>query len=174
MANPIRLTAVKGLKPGDIFAYQKTFTKAETLIFGDMTRDYNPVHYDERWTDEKGFNGLICHGLLVGSMICEFGGQVGWLATGMGFKFIRPVYFGDTIQCVVTITQIEETGRAEAKAVFTNQDKKQVCDAHMTGRLPMKKARKILTAMLAEGDPTNALADKQYPLMGPSFEDSIL
>ncbi len=164
MSNPIRLKAINGLKPGDCFTYQKRFTKKETLLFGDMTRDYNPVHYDERWTQEKGFKDLICHGLLVGSMICEFGGQVGWLATGMNFKFIAPVYFGDTIQCCVTITKIQENNRAEAEAVFINQDKIQVCSAHMTGRLPNKKEKAILSTMVKEGDPTNQLAQNEYPL----------
>ncbi|RLC01714.1 MAG: acyl dehydratase [Deltaproteobacteria bacterium] len=165
MANPIRIRAINGLTPGDVFTFQRTFTRKETLLFGDMTRDYNPVHYDERWKDEKGFKGLICHGLLVGSMICEFGGQVGWLATGMSFKFISPVYFGDTIQCAVTITKIEAEGRAKAEAVFINQDEKQVCYANMTGRLPMTKEKDILSAMVKEGDPSNQLTDEQYPLI---------
>ncbi|MBU8911086.1 MAG: MaoC family dehydratase [Desulfobacterales bacterium] len=170
MANPIRLKAINGLKIDDTFTYQRTFTKKDTLLFGDMTRDYNPVHYDERWTDEKGFKGCICHGLLVGSMICELGGQVGWLATGMSFKFTSPVYFGDTIQCTVTITKIKENGRAEAAALFINQDKRQVGYAHMTGRLPMKKEKEILKAMTQEGDPTNQLAEEDYPLMGEFVE----
>lgn len=165
MANPIRLKAINGLKPGDSFTYHRQFTKEETLLFGDMTRDYNPVHYDVRWTTQKKFKDLICHGLLVGSMLCEFGGQVGWLATGMNFKFIHPVYFGDTIQCCVTITKIEENNRAEAKAVFINQDKRQVCMAHMTGRLPVEKEKTILKTMVKEGDPTNALAEESYPLI---------
>jgi 3-hydroxybutyryl-CoA dehydratase len=165
MPNPIRLKAIAGLKQGETFRYQRTFTKEETLMFGDITRDYNPVHYDERWTDEKGFKGLICHGLLIGSMICEFGGQVGWLATGMTFKFIRPVYFGETIQCAVTLAKIEENGRAEADALFTNQDGKQVGAAHMTGRLPIKNEKEILKNMIQAGDPTNKLSEAQYPLM---------
>jgi len=164
MGNPVRLKAVSGLSVGDTFTYQRTFTREETLSFGDMTRDYNPVHYDERWTDEKGFNGLICHGLLVGAMICEFGGQVGWLASGMNFKFIRPVYFDDTIQCTVSITEIKENGRAKAEAIFINQSKNEVGVARMTGRLPVKNEIKILNTMTREGDPTNKLADEKYPL----------
>ncbi len=129
------------------------------MMFGDLTQDYNPVHYDTRWTDEKGFKGLICHGLLVGGMICEFGGQVGWLATGMNFKFLGPVYFNDTVKCTVTITQIHENGRAEADAVFINQEEKKIGIASMTGRLPLEKERHILARMMAEGDPSNKLAD---------------
>jgi len=164
MPNPIRIKAVQGLKKGDSFTYTRTFSEDETQRFGDLTRDYNPVHYDLRWTDIKGFNGLICHGLLVGSMICEFGGQVGWLATGMNFKYIKPVYFDDTIHCTITITSIEENGRAEAEAWFVNQDGKQVCYSHLTGRLPLPRERQILKQMIDENDPTNKLADEKYTM----------
>ena len=162
MANPILVRAVQGLKEGDSFTYTREFTKDETKSFGDITRDYNPVHYDLRWADMKGFKGLICHGLLVGSMICEFGGQVGWLATGMNFKYIKPVYFDDTIHCTITITQIEENGRAEAEAFFTNQDDIQVCYAHMTGRIPKPQERELLEQMISEKDPTNKLSNEKY------------
>ena len=165
MSNPIRQTAVEGLKPGYTITYQRTFTQTDTRLFGEMTRDFNPVHYDERWTDEKGFKGLICHGLLIGSMICEFGGQVGWLATGMEFKFIGPVYMGDTIQCCVTITRIQENGRAEARAVFVNQNREKIGLATLSGRLPLKREREILGAMVQEGDRTNPLTDTPYPLL---------
>lgn len=157
MTNPMRDKAVEGLRAGDTFSLSRKFTEADTIQFGDLTRDYNPVHYDHRWANSKGFNGLICHGLLVGSMICEFGGQVGWLATAMSFRFIRPIYFDDVITCTVTITKLEKTGRAEAEAIFTNADGVQVSRAHMTGRLPVDADQQLLGQMVAEGDPTNKL-----------------
>ena len=162
MPNPIRIRAIQGLKEGDSFTYTREFTKNETLSFGDITRDYNPVHYDLRWADLKGFKGLICHGLLVGSMICEFGGQAGWLAAGMNFKYIKPVYFGDTIHCAITITKIEESGHAEAEAFFTNQDDEQVCYTHLTGRIPLTQERELLKQMINEDDPTNKLSNEKY------------
>lgn len=162
MPNPIRVKVVQGLKEGDSFSYTRTFTKDETTSFGEMTRDYNPVHYDLRWADLKGFKGLICHGLLVGSMICEFGGQAGWLATGMNFKFIKPVYFGDTIHCTITMNKISESGHAEATALFTNQDTEQVCYAHLTGRLPIRRERDLLKQMINEDDPINKLSNEKY------------
>ena len=133
-------------------------SRKEAESFGDITRDYNPVHYDARWAKAKGFEGLICHGLLVGSMICELGGQVGWLATGMSFKYINPVYFGDTITCTITITKIADSGRAEAEAFFTNEGGDQVCYASLTGLVPLNHEREILRRMLEEGDLTNKLA----------------
>ena len=158
MPNAMRQQAIEGLKEGDLFTYKRSFTQEETELFGEMTRDYNPVHFDLRWIEAKGFNGLICHGLLVGSMICEFGGQVGWLATGMNFKFIKPVYFGDIITCSIMMTKIESSGRAEAEASFVNEVGDQVCIAHLTGRVPLDHERDILKQMVHEGDPTNKLA----------------
>jgi len=157
MVNLMRQQAIAGLKAGDRFECKRTFTRAEVDAFGDLTRDYNPVHYDMSWTQAKGFDGLICHGLLVGAMICEFGGQVGWLATGMNFKFIKPAYIGDTITCAVTILSIEPSGRAEAEAVFANGRNQRIGQAHMTGRLPLPDERKLLQAMVAAGDVSNKL-----------------
>jgi acyl dehydratase len=162
MPNPIRQQAISGLKPGDTFSYRRRFSQSDTHRFGELTRDYNPVHYEPRWAEQKHFAGLICHGLLVGSMICEFGGQVGWLATGMQFNFIKPVYFGDTIRCEITLTKIEPNGRAEAEARFFNQDGLQVCRAHLTGRLPADRERELLKQMVEEGDPSNRLANQAY------------
>lgn len=159
-SNPMRLKAIEGLREGDTFTYTRVFSQNETDIFGDITRDYNPVHYDPRWADAKGFQGLICHGLLVGSMICEFGGQVGWLATGMNFKYIKPVYFGEPVRISITITKIEESGRAEAEAFFTNGKDEKVCYAHMTGRVASEQDRDLLKQMVDEGDPTNKLSSE--------------
>ena len=161
MPNPMRQKAIEGIKAGDSFTYSRTFKKEETEQFGDLTRDYNPVHYDLRWTKSKGFDCLICHGLLVGSMICEFGGQVGWLATGLNFKFIKPVYFDETITCTITITKIEKSGKAEAEAFYFNASGEEVCCCHMTGRLPHSRERILLTQMTEEGDPTNKLRQKK-------------
>jgi 3-hydroxybutyryl-CoA dehydratase len=144
MIHPMRQQAIEGLKEGASFTYSRTFSQQETERFGDLTRDYNPVHYDLRWSQAKGFDGLICHGLLVGSMICDFGGQVGWLATGMSFKFIKPVYPGQSITCTITIDTIEPSGRAEAKAVCANEGGEPVCYATLSGRLPLADERGLL------------------------------
>jgi len=153
-----RQQAITGLKHGDAFTCTRSFSQHDTEQFGDITRDYNPVHYDRRWTDAKGFEGQICHGLLVGSMICEIGGQIGWLASGMDFKFIKPVYFNETITCTLTIENITETGRAEAEATFVNSAGQLVCLANLKGRVPVGNERDILAKIVAEGDPSNKLS----------------
>jgi len=151
----IRQSAIEGLRPGDTFTVRRTFTEEVTRAFGDLSRDYNPVHYDPRFASAKGFSGLICHGLLVGSLLTEVGGQIGWLATGIEFRFLKPVFFGDTITCRFTVLEVDERGRAQARAVFSNQHGTVVIEAALGGRLPGEAERAVLAAMVAEGDPTN-------------------
>jgi acyl dehydratase len=151
----IRQRAIEGLRPGDTFSVTRTFTEELTRAFGALSRDYNPVHYDQRFTRAKGMTGLICHGLLVGSLITEVGGQIGWLATGIDFRFMKPVFLGDTITCRFTLLEADARGRAQGRAVFSNQHGTTVLEATLSGRLPGEAERAVLAAMVAEGDPTN-------------------
>jgi len=148
---------MKGIRAGDVFTVSRTFTAKDTHAFGDITRDYNPVHYDDRFSSAKGFSSPICHGLLVAGIITEIGGQIGWLASGMNFHFMRPVYFGDTVTCAVTILSVDDRGRARATAAYTNQRGEKVLAAELTGILPGEKDREVLRTMAAEGDPTNGV-----------------
>lgn len=151
----LRRRAVEGLGPGDTFTLTRTLDEATTRAFGELSRDFNPVHYDRRFAETKGFPGLIAHGLLVGSLVTEFGGQVGWLATGMQFRFLRPVFLGETVTCRVTLDEVDERGKATARAVITRQDGVAVVEASLSGYLPLGASREVLASMVAEGDPSN-------------------
>ncbi len=153
----IRQHTIAGLSPGTSFTIIRTFSESQVEQFADMTRDYNPIHFDQRFVAVKGLKSRICHGLLIGSMVTEVGGQIGWLASGMSFRFKRPVYLGDTISCTLTITEIDEKGRAKADAVLVNQDGEVVLTAHLTGRIPGQAEIQVLKQMVEEGDPTNGL-----------------
>jgi acyl dehydratase len=153
----IRAKTIDGLKSGDAVTITRTFTEGDMIDFAGVTRDYNPVHFDDRFARGKHFNDRICHGLLTAGMITEIGGQIGWLATQMNFEFKKPVYFGDTITCRFTITDVDERGWARADATMQNQHGMTVVEAWITGRLPDGRDIEVLKAMVAEGDPTNGL-----------------
>ena len=140
----IRKKAIAGLRRGDSFVVVRTFTEQDVTAFADISRDYNPVHFDPRFAEAKNFRALICHGLLVGSLLTEIGGQIGWLASGMTFRFRKPVYFGDTIECRLTITEVDNRNRAQAEAVFRNQHNDTVIEANVGGVIPGPAERSLM------------------------------
>ncbi len=150
--NDIRRRTVAGLKAGDSFTLVRTFTDEDADAFGEVTRDRNPIHSNMRFVELKGFSDRICHGLLVGGMITEIGGQMGWLASGMNFRFKKPVYFDDTITCRCTLTSVDAKNRAEAEAVFTNQHQEIVLEASLFGVLPNDQERAVLRDLLGDDD----------------------
>ncbi len=154
-----RKRAAEGVSPGDRFSFSRAFSLGEVTAFGDLTRDYNPVHYDDAFAELKGFEGPICHGLLAGSMICEIGGQLGWLATGMEFAFKKPVHPGDSITCELTVDGVDSSRFARAHARLRNQHGVEVMTAALEGYLPDPASRERMNQMMADGDPTNPLRD---------------
>jgi len=153
-----RADAAEGrLVAGSTVVFRRTFTARDVEEFGNLTRDYNPVHCEPRFAARKGFPQVVCHGLLTGAMVCEAGGQWAWLADGMSFRFVRPVLVGDTVECRMTIREVGERGRARAEAELTNQRGETVLCAELTGYLPVGDERTLLAEMLAAGDPTNPL-----------------
>lgn len=154
----IRKKTLQGLKTGDTFSVSRTFTEDDVVRFADMSRDYNPVHFDERFVKAKNFEARTCHGLLVASLVTEIGGQIGWLASGIELKFKKPAYVGDTIRCDFTITDIDAGGRAKARAVMRNSSGTVVLEAFISGILPGRREKKVMEDMVAEGDPTNKIS----------------
>jgi len=141
---PIRCQTIAGLKPGDSFTVTRTFTEADMHTFAAVSKDDNPVHFDDRFALSKGFSGRICHGLLVGSLLTEVGGQIGWLASGMTFRFKKPVYFGDTVTCRFTIGDIDADRKTRADVLFTNQRREIVIEATISGILPNRAERALM------------------------------
>jgi acyl dehydratase len=148
----IRNQTIQGLTVGETFTVSRKFTEQDMITFADITRDYNPIHFDERFVAEKNLKGRICHGLLVGSLLTEIGGQIGWLASEMNFRFKKPVYFGDTVECSLTITKIDGPNRARAEVIYRNQNGAVVLEAELAGILPNEREREILDAIVVGGD----------------------
>ena len=156
-----RARAAEGLQVGDSFTISRTFTDDEVALFAKISRDYNPVHFDPRYAEVRNFKTPICHGLLTASLVTEIGGQIGWLASGMNFRFKKPVYAGETITCKWVITEIDQYCRAKASVVIANEEGVTVLEADISGVVPGLEERVLLTRMLSEGDPTNGITNTQ-------------
>ena len=139
-----RLVIERGLHAGMTTRLVRTFTQEDITAFARITGDRNPYHLEGAFAVQSRFGGPIAHGLLVASMITEIGGELAWLATGMTFRFLAPVYAGDTITVEMTVRSVSEKNFAHAQAVWTNQHGKVVLTGELAGYPPTREQSKLL------------------------------
>ena len=126
--------AFNAIQEGQVFTFRRTFTSGDVALFCGVTGDYNPYHIDQTFLEESWFKRPIIPGLLTASMITHMGGMIGFLASEMDFKFVSPVYVGDTITCTITFIQKDEvTRKLRARATYVNQNGEEVLQATFAG-----------------------------------------
>jgi len=95
--------------------FSHTFTQKETELMADLIGDHNLFHYDSEFIRSTHFKKPIVHGFLVAGMSCHFGGDLfpgpGCLAESMIFKYLKPVFFGETIRAIAEITIVDRKNR---------------------------------------------------------------
>lgn len=134
----------RGLAPGDRGSLTRTFTSDDVLSFARITGDMNPYHCSRRFAEASRFRQPIAHGLLVGGMLTEIGGQWAWLATGMNFNFLAPVFPGDTITLELEVVSQDEHGLTVAEGRWTNQEGVVVITGGLSGYPPTPEQRKLM------------------------------
>ncbi len=132
---------IKDIKVGDTDSFTKTVTEADVYNFAGVSGDFNPAHINEEYAKNTMFKGRIAHGVLSVSFISTV---IGTLLPGPGsiylsqeVKFVKPVYFHDTITATVTVTEIiEEKERIVLDTVCTNQKGEEVITGSVLVYLP--------------------------------------
>jgi acyl dehydratase len=116
------------MKTGDTLSWKRTFTEEDIRLFARVSGDDGEHHHVP---DDQG--RLMAHGLLTASLPTKIGGDMNLIARELSFQFHRPVFSGDTIECVVTLIEATRAdGYTNIDTIWrcTNQHGKEV----MTGR----------------------------------------
>lgn len=114
-------------KEGDSDTLTKTITERDVEQFAEITGDTNPVHLDEEYARSSRFGQRVAHGMLTASLISAV---IGTKLPGAGaiyragtFRFIAPVFIGDTVTAEVTIERYDrEKGRMSLKTLCRTAD----------------------------------------------------
>ena len=103
----------------------RTLSEKDIVMFGYMTGDVNPAHFDREYAKNTLFKDVIAHGMWSGSLISAVLGTKlpgpGTIYLNQSFKFSRPVYIGDEITVAVTVTEKKEKNRVVLECTCTNQ-----------------------------------------------------
>ena len=119
---------------GDKVAFTRTLTETDVALFIGTTWDVNPLHTDEIYCRATPFNRRIVPGLLTASLLTHLGGLWAFLATEMDFKFLAPVYIGDSLTAQAEVSQLDtENGSVFLVCKCTNQAGKEVLLANIRG-----------------------------------------
>lgn len=98
------------LEVGQSASYERTVTETDVVLFGGISGDLNPAHFNETYAKDTMFKGRIVHGMLTASYFSTvLGTQLpgpGTIYLGQELKFTKPVRFQDTIKAVVTVTEV--------------------------------------------------------------------
>lgn len=117
---------IKEINIGDKSSYSRTVSEADVILFGGVSGDLNPAHFNEEYSKETMFKGRIAHGMLSASYISTVLGMnlpgPGTIYLSQDLKFTSPVKFGDTITATVEVTEkIEEKNRIVLETICVNQ-----------------------------------------------------
>jgi 3-hydroxybutyryl-CoA dehydratase len=89
----------------------RTITEADIVNFAGISGDFNPMHTDAEYAKNTAFGARIAHGALVFSIATGLAYQLGFMEqtviafTGFEMKLRNPVYIGDSIKVVSTVTK---------------------------------------------------------------------
>jgi len=115
----------------------RRITEADLHATIQLTGDQGGYHVDEGWAQTVGFHTVITPGLLQAGMVTRIGGELNYLAKEITFRYLKPVYVGDTLRATMTVTEVDrDRNRIALAGEVTNQHGEVVlaCDTH--GYLP--------------------------------------
>lgn len=103
------------LKVGMSESLTKTVTERDVELFGEVSGDRNPVHFDEDYAKGTIFKGRIAHGMLSASYISTvLGMQIpgpGTIFMSATTRFRAPVRIGDTVVTTCTVREVNAEKR---------------------------------------------------------------
>jgi 3-hydroxybutyryl-CoA dehydratase len=102
----------------------RTVTESDIVDFAGLSGDFNQIHTDAEYSKKSLAGQRVAHGLLVLSIASGLAVQTGMMeGTVIYFreitewKFIKPVFIGDTIHAVIEVKETKEMRRIGAGSV---------------------------------------------------------
>ena len=113
--------------------FSKTVSETDVYMFAGITGDFSPNHVNSAYMERSSYGRRMAHGaLLVGymsttsTMAIAQSRESDETPVSLGYdriRFLKPVFFGDTVTVTYEITSIaHETKRSNAAIRVTNQD----------------------------------------------------
>ncbi len=112
----------------------RTVTEHDITSFAGLSGDFNQIHTDAEYAKDTPFGQRIAHGLLGLSIASGLAVQTGVLGANViafrevnEWKFVKPVFIGDTVKVEMEVVEAKHLPRLKAgsltlAASLLNQD----------------------------------------------------
>ena len=101
------------LSVGQKAARSITLTEEHVRKYAEITGDYNPLHFDEAFAKGTKFGGLVVQGGLttgiLNALVAMDMPGPGTVFLSHDFKFVAPVFIGDTITGEAEVLSVHAT-----------------------------------------------------------------
>jgi 3-hydroxybutyryl-CoA dehydratase len=136
---------IEDIEVGMTRSRTKPITDRDIELFGEVSTDRNPVHFDEEFAQGTIFKGRIAHGMMTAALISAVLGEElpgpGAIYLGQTLRFRAPVRPGDDLTATVTVTAVDrEKARVTLDCVCTVGDTK-VATGEATVMAPRREPR---------------------------------
>jgi 3-hydroxybutyryl-CoA dehydratase len=107
----------------------RTVTEADIVAFAGLSGDYNQIHVDAEYSRNTPVGRRVAHGLLGLSIASGLAVQTGILEGTIiafreikGWRFVKPVFIGDTIHVDLEVLETKNLSRIGAGVVLIGLD----------------------------------------------------
>lgn len=107
----------------------RTVSEGDIMTFAGLSGDYNQIHTDAEFSQGTPFGQRVAHGLLGLAITSGLAMRTGVLeGTVIAFreindwKFVRPIFIGDTIHAELTVTGTKAYPRLKNGSVIIDFD----------------------------------------------------
>ncbi|MEM7544261.1 MAG: MaoC family dehydratase [Pseudomonadota bacterium] len=94
---------------------RKVIDDSDIELFGRVSTDRNPVHFDDEYAQDTIFGGRIAHGMLTAGLISAIIGEQlpghGTIYMKQSLTFLAPVRPGDMVEAEVKVAEIDYAKR---------------------------------------------------------------
>lgn len=106
-------------EPGQkVITVGRTITESDIVTFAGLSGDYNQIHVDAEYSIKSAAGQRVAHGLLILSIASGLAVQTGVMEGTIVYfrevnewKFVKPVYIGDTIHVELEVKETKEMRR---------------------------------------------------------------
>jgi 3-hydroxybutyryl-CoA dehydratase len=145
----VRRVTIQDYKVGDKAKFVKTVTETDSALFGAISGDFYPIHFNQELARRTRFGGRIAHGAIaVGLVSTVIGvplqgpGVCAAVIKELQFEFTAPVRFGDTLTAEATVEEVVAERHLVNLAVACRNQRG---EAVLKGRAVIKVLKEVVT-----------------------------